>query len=90
MHITTIGYEKSGVLLLSQLLLLYYATHRTSDSLQNMSFVESLRDIVVAFQILTKWVGRPYDSVMYKVPFRELAHARTVRAHERCNQAVII
>ena len=55
-----------------------------------MSFVESLRAVVVAYQIFTKWVERPYDSVMYKVPFRELAHTRTVRAQERFNQAVII
>ena len=48
------------------------------NSWPNMSFVESLRDIVVAFQRLTKWVERPYGSVMYKVPFRELAYTRTV------------
>jgi hypothetical protein len=42
MHIPPIGYEKSGVLLLSRLLLLCHATHRTSDSLRNVSFVESL------------------------------------------------
>jgi hypothetical protein len=90
MHITTIGCEKSGGLLLARLLLLSHATPRASDSLQNMSFVESLRDIVFAFQILMKWLERPYGSVMYKVPCQGLAHTRTVRAHERCNQAVII
>ena len=78
MHITTIGCEKSGVLLLSRLLLLYHATHRASDSLQNMSFVESLRDVVFTFQILTKWVERPYGSVICKVPCQGQAHARTM------------
>jgi hypothetical protein len=90
MHITTIGYEKRGVLLLSRLLLLRHATHRASDSLQNMSFVESLQDFVVEFQVFTKSVERPHDSVMYKVPCQGQAQSRIVRAHERCNQAVII
>ena len=46
MHITTIGYAKSGILLLLQLLLLlYYATHRTSDFLQKERFVASLHDM---------------------------------------------
>ncbi len=80
MRITTIGYEKSGVLLLSQLLLLYYATHRTSDSLQNMSFVESLRDGVLAFQILTQWVECPYSSVMCKVLYQGQTYSRIMQA----------
>jgi len=50
MHITTIGYEKSGVLLLSRLLLLCHATPRTVDSLQNMPFVESLKTLVLGFR----------------------------------------
>ena len=49
-HITTIGCEKSGVLLLARLLLLYHAIHRTSDSLQNMPFVESLKTSVLSFR----------------------------------------
>jgi hypothetical protein len=80
MPITTIGYENSGVLLLSRLLLLCHATHCASDSLQNMSFVESLREVVFAFQLLTKWVERPYDSVMCKVPGQVQAHSRIMRA----------
>src|SRR4030095_170204 len=38
MHITTIGCEKSGVLLLSRLLLLYHAIHRTSIGKSNGLF----------------------------------------------------
>jgi hypothetical protein len=87
---TTIGYEKSGVLLLLRLLILCHATPRTSDSLQNMSFVESLRGFVVQFQLLTKRVERPHGGVRCKVPCQGQAQARTVRAQERCNQAVII
>ena len=90
MHITTIGYEKSGVLLLSRLLLLCHATHRTADSLQNMSFVESLGGFVLQFHILAKRVERPHGGVMCKVPCQWQAQALTVRAQERCNQAVII
>ena len=54
------------MLLLSQLLRLYHATHRTSDSLQNMSFVESVQAVVFAFQILTQWVV--YAPVADNVP----------------------
>ena len=80
MHIITIGCGKSGVLLLSRLLLLCHVTHRTSDSLQNRPFVESLQEIIVAFQALTQWVEHPYGSVMCKVPAQGQVHSRIMRA----------
>jgi len=80
MPMTTIGYENRGRWLLAQLLLLCHAAHRASGSLQNVSFVESLRDGVVAFQTLTKWVEHPQSSVMCKALYQGQTYSQIMRA----------